>query len=144
MFYIMADSPYTDEEREDLMPRYIEDLGDDAEFLVHLGDLEYAKEDKCEEWAYESASSILLKLRVPTFVVPGDNDLNDCPDVEDAEMMWTKYFKRMNEAWEHDFVVTRWGRLDESFSFGSGPHFSARGMVQLPPAIASVDRRFVI
>ena len=116
-FYLMSDSPYTANERKNLMPAHIRRLGADAEFLVHLGDLQSARESNCEEWAYQSASNILRKSRVPTFVLPGDNDLNDCEDVQHAEEMWTKYFRRIDERWDHDFEVTRWGDLDKNFSF---------------------------
>jgi len=116
-FYVMADCPYDDNERENLMPAYIEGLSSDAAFLFHLGDLQYAAEDNCEEWAYESASSIIKKSPIPTFVVPGDNDMNDCPDHEHGEDMWKQYFHKIDEYWEHDFNLTRWGKFDESFSF---------------------------
>ncbi len=76
VFYVIADAPYSDEERENIMPRQIDSLGEDAEFLVHVGDLEYVQEDNCEEWAYEIASDILKRSKVPVFVLPGDNDMN--------------------------------------------------------------------
>jgi hypothetical protein len=114
----MADCPYSANERDITMPAYIEQLSADvAQFLVHLGDLQSVQESNCEEWAYQNASNILRKSRVPTFVLPGDNDMNDCDDVQHGEEMWTKYFRRFDERWDHDFVVTRWGDLDESFSF---------------------------
>jgi predicted phosphodiesterase len=72
----MADAPYSDEERDTIMPDVIDSLPSDAEMLFHLGDFEYKKKDQCGEWAYEVASSILKRSRVPVFVVPGDNDLN--------------------------------------------------------------------
>jgi hypothetical protein len=75
-FYVMADAPYSDYERDEVMPDVIETLPSDAELLFHLGDLEYKKEDNCEEWAYQTASRALRKSPVPTFVLPGDNDLN--------------------------------------------------------------------
>lgn len=75
-FYVMADAPYTDYERDEVMPDVIENLPDDAELLFHLGDLEYYKEDNCEEWAYAAASRALRRSRVPVFVLPGDNDIN--------------------------------------------------------------------
>ncbi|KAL3816623.1 hypothetical protein ACHAXA_004805, partial [Cyclostephanos tholiformis] len=116
-FYLIADCPYSANERENLMPAYIGQLSSDAEFLVHLGDLQNAQADNCEEWAYQSASSILHESRVPTFVLPGDNDINDCINVTHGKEMWAKYFKRIDERWNHDFDVIRWGELDESFSF---------------------------
>ncbi len=116
-FYLMADCPYSANERENLMPAHVAGIGMDAEFLVHLGDLQNAQEDNCEEWAYRSASRILHGSRVPTFVLPGDNDINDCANVTHGEAMWSKYFRRIDQRWHHDFDVTRWGELDESFSF---------------------------
>ena len=116
-FYVMADCPYSDKERQKLMPKHIEGLSTDAEFLFHLGDLQNATKDKCEEWAYEEATSIIKKSPLPTFVLPGDNDINDCDDHEHGEKMWTKYYHKIDERWEHSFNLTRWGALDESFSF---------------------------
>ncbi len=57
-------------------------------------------------WAYRSASNILHKPRVPAFVQPGDNNITDCNDVLNAEELWTKYFRRIDGRWDHDFEVT--------------------------------------
>ena len=116
-FYVMADAPYSDEERYHLMPRHIDQLGDDGEFLVHLGDLQYAAVDRCREGAYYEAREILKRSRMPTFVLPGDNDINDCNSMSHGEEMWMKYFHLFDERWDHSFDVTRWGDLEESFSF---------------------------
>mmetsp|Transcript_3038 Transcript_3038/g.6299 ORF Transcript_3038/g.6299 Transcript_3038/m.6299 type:complete len:812 (+) Transcript_3038:138-2573(+) len=116
-FYVMADAPYSDEERYHLMPRHIDQLGDDGEFLVHLGDLQYAVVDRCREGAYYEAKEILKKSRMPTFVLPGDNDINDCDSMSHGEEMWIKYFGLFDQRWDHSFDVTRWGDLGESFSF---------------------------
>ena len=58
------------------MPDQIDGIGSDAEFLVHLGDLQWAAVDKCREYVYEEASDILKRSKVPVFVLPGDNDMN--------------------------------------------------------------------
>ena len=116
-FYIMADAPYSDDERYNLMPNHIDQLEDDGEFLVHLGDLQYATVDQCREGAYYEAKEILKKSSMPTFVLPGDNDINDCNSMSHGEAMWMKYFNLFDERWEHSFDVTRWGDLEESFSF---------------------------
>ena len=96
-FYLMSDSPYTANERKNLMPVHIRRLGAGAEFLIQLGDLQPARESNCKEWAYQSALNILRKSQVPTFVLPGDNNLNDCKDVHHVKEMWTKYFRRIDE-----------------------------------------------
>jgi len=71
-FYLMADCPYSANERENLMPAHVAGIG---------------------------------------------VDINDCKDIGQGKAMWAKYFKRIDERWNHDFNVTRWGDLDESFSF---------------------------
>lgn len=116
VFYIMSDCPYNDNERQVLMPTHIASIPSDAEFLFHLGDLQYAMTDNCEEWAYESASSILKQSSVPTFVLPGDNDMNDCDNQAQGIDMWTKYFMKFDLYWGHSFTIQRWGSLEESFS----------------------------
>mmetsp|Transcript_6016 Transcript_6016/g.13372 ORF Transcript_6016/g.13372 Transcript_6016/m.13372 type:complete len:744 (-) Transcript_6016:184-2415(-) len=116
-FYIMADAPYSDYERNTVVPNVIDDLPSDAEFLVHLGDLQYAQEDQCREFAYIEASAALRRSKVPVFVLPGDNDMNDCDDHDEGVYFWKKYFYKIDEEWNHSFDLTRWGELDESFSF---------------------------
>ncbi|KAL7511299.1 hypothetical protein ACHAXN_008213 [Cyclotella atomus] len=54
---------------------------------------------------------------VPTFVLPGDNDLNDCDDHEQAEAYWSEYFGYIDKYWNHTIPLTRWGALDKSFAF---------------------------
>jgi len=116
-FYAMADAPYTDHERENIMPYQIKNLSSSADFLVHLGDLQDAA-DGCQESAYQAASAILKQSNIPVFVIPGDNDINDCADFEHGEEQWTKHFRHLDKKnWDHDFLVTRWGELEESFAF---------------------------
>mmetsp|Transcript_5855 Transcript_5855/g.13578 ORF Transcript_5855/g.13578 Transcript_5855/m.13578 type:complete len:634 (+) Transcript_5855:105-2006(+) len=116
-FYAIADCPYDDNERQNLMPAYIENLDGDADFMVHLGDLQYAKVDRCREYAYREAAGILGRSAITTFVLPGDNDINDCDDVSHGESMWLEHLHRFDERWDHPFDVRRWGTLDESFTF---------------------------
>ena len=100
------------------MPNHIDQLGDEGVFVVHLGDLMYAVDDRCREGAYSIAAQILRRGKMPTFVLPGDNDINDCPSVQHGEDMWMKYFHLFDETyWSHSFDLTRWGKLNESFGF---------------------------
>jgi len=65
-----------------------------------------------------------------------DNDINDCDDFEHGQEQWVKHFHLLDENWNHDFLVARWGKLEESFAFltnrvlffglnivGGSPHF---------------------
>eukprot|EP00970_Alexandrium_tamarense_P010515 scaffold2159_cov200-Alexandrium_tamarense.AAC.1 len=85
-FYIMADAPYTEAERNGIMQKVVDGVPPDSEFLIHLGDLQYVEDDKCEEWVYKIASDILKRSKVPVFVLPGDNDMNGkrCYDTFDV------------------------------------------------------------
>jgi hypothetical protein len=117
-FFVVADTPYSDKERSTLMPNHIAQLENDGDFVVHLGDLMYAVKDRCREGAYSIAAQILSTATMPAFVLPGDNDINDCPSVQHGEDMWMKYFHLFDKKhWNHSFDVTRWGKLNESFSF---------------------------
>jgi hypothetical protein len=100
------------------MPKHIAELDpDEGEFVVHLGDLQYAEVDACREGAYDEAKQIMKKSRVPAFILPGDNDINDCNSMEHGEEMWKKYLATFDKRWDHGFDITRWGDLDESFAF---------------------------
>jgi hypothetical protein len=70
-FYAMGDAPYTDHERENILPYQMQNLSDSAAFLVHLGDLQSRRVDECQEYAYQTASDILKQSRIPVFVIPG-------------------------------------------------------------------------
>ncbi len=116
--FFIADTPYSDKERYNLMPNHVDELRDEGDFVVHLGDLMYAVTDRCREEAYSIAAQILQRSKMPTFVLPGDNDINDCPSIQHGEDMWMKYFHLFDEKhWSHSFDLTRWGKLNESFGF---------------------------
>ena len=46
-----------------------------------------------------------------------DNDINDCPNFEHGEEQWSKHFHHLDENWDHNFLASRWGNLEESFAF---------------------------
>ena len=45
---------------------------------------------------------------MPTFVLPGDIDINDFYSMSHDEEMWMKYFHLFDQRWDHSFDVTRW------------------------------------
>lgn len=72
--------------------------GGDASFVIHLGDIK-AGGTPCDEEVYKDVSNILKGLDVPTFIIPGDNEWNDCTDVEQAWDYWVKYLYNLHENW---------------------------------------------
>jgi hypothetical protein len=71
IFYAIADVPYTSTDALAL-PLQVQSLPDNAEFLIHLGDIRSASKEKdCVLSDYRNISSILKLSRVPVFLVPG-------------------------------------------------------------------------
>jgi hypothetical protein len=70
-FYAIGDVPYTNLQKMELIQQ-IETLPDDAEFLLHLGDIRSGNiSNPCELADYQDVANILLSSTVPVFVVPG-------------------------------------------------------------------------
>jgi hypothetical protein len=71
VFYAIADVPYTNAEVLAL-PQQIMSLPDNAEFLIHLGDIRSAANGKeCLVSEYKDIADTLKLSRVPVFIVPG-------------------------------------------------------------------------
>eukprot|EP00587_Corethron_hystrix_P015966 CAMPEP_0113321870 /NCGR_PEP_ID=MMETSP0010_2-20120614/15207_1 /TAXON_ID=216773 ORGANISM="Corethron hystrix, Strain 308" /NCGR_SAMPLE_ID=MMETSP0010_2 /ASSEMBLY_ACC=CAM_ASM_000155 /LENGTH=87 /DNA_ID=CAMNT_0000180141 /DNA_START=659 /DNA_END=919 /DNA_ORIENTATION=+ /assembly_acc=CAM_ASM_000155 len=86
--------PYTHED-EEMLPVQLRNLRKaGGEFLVHVGDIidqKKKRKDKslvCPEERYEMVSNILRKAPIKTFILPGDNDWNDCPYPDEAMTYW--------------------------------------------------------
>jgi hypothetical protein len=70
-FYAIGDVPYTNLQKMELIQQ-IETLPDDAEFLLHLGDIRSGNPtNPCELADYQDVANVLLGSTVPVFVVPG-------------------------------------------------------------------------
>ena len=116
-FYVTSDVPYNNAE-ENVLSRDLSRLPDDAEFVVHLGDVGIAATTSCAESMYEDASYILKSSsRAPVFVLPGNQDWNECPNPDAAFDNWMQYFHRFEDNFSHRFAVTRQLGREENFSF---------------------------
>ena len=116
-FYVTSDVPLGEGD-EGRFKGYLSDLPDDADFVVHLGDLALAKNSNCEEQTYEHAASMMSKNSpAPVFVVPGNEDWNECPAPEAALDRWLDHFSRFEDNFKHPFEVSRQLGREENFSF---------------------------
>jgi len=88
----------------------------DSRFMVHLGDIKTGASE-CKEDVYLSVADQLRALTVPTFIIPGDNEWNDCPDPDQAWAWWTDTFMAFDEKWEFDATVERQAVRAENFAF---------------------------
>ena len=116
-FYAMGDVPYKPEEDKTL-PQQITFLPDDAEFVIHVGDIKGGA-PPCVEAVYQKVSGMLRKSTPPVFIIPGDNEWNDCSDPapDQAWIYWNQYFSRFDDHWNHAFPVFRQIEHEEHFSF---------------------------
>lgn len=120
IFYAMGDVPYAPAE-DVLLPKQIAGLPEDAEFVIHVGDIKGGK-PPCHEAVYVKVAGMLSKARPPVFIIPGDNEWNDCvdPDPAQAWQYWQKHFMRFDRRWKHDIPVFRQLEREENFSFVKG------------------------
>lgn len=127
-FAAMGDTPYSPEEY-DLLPKQIAEIPDEAQFIVHVGDIKTGK-TLCEESVYENVAAILAKSKKPLFIIPGDNEWNDCIDPDNAWKLWVKHFARFDQRWKHKIPVRRQAEHDENFAFvESGVQFIGLNIV---------------
>jgi hypothetical protein len=91
-FSVIADVPYAESELAVLAQHVTNhDRYSPADFLVHLGDI-VGSSGPCVEPAYQDVANALLGLAVPAFIIPGDNEWNDCDEPEEAWDFWETYF----------------------------------------------------
>ena len=114
-FYAMGDVPYAPAE-DVLLPQQISDLPGDAEFVIHLGDIKRGL-PLCNEAVYQKVAGMLSKSAAPVFIIPGDNEWNDCLLPDQAWKYWDKYFMRFDRRWPHNLEVSRHEIRNENFAF---------------------------
>lgn len=77
-----------------------------AQFVFHVGDIKSGS-TPCDEDNYALVADYLKKLMVPVFIVPGDNEWNDCEDPGQAWKYWEQYFMAFDQNWVVPFEVQR-------------------------------------
>lgn len=116
-FCAMGDVPY-DPAEDTLLPIQIAELPKETEFVVHVGDIKRGA-PPCDEEIYVKVSDMLSKAVPPLFIIPGDNEWNDCvaPDPAQAWTYWRTHFMRFDQRWPHRLPVFRQLQREENFSF---------------------------
>ena len=71
-------------------------LSSTAEFLVHLGNIQNASLTNCEAERYEEVADVFMESPVPVFVLPGEEDWNNCPDQDDGWYAWVDNFMKFD------------------------------------------------
>jgi len=118
-FYAIGDVPYTSQQAAQL-ERQMRNIPDDAEFVIHLGDMRRADNSNpvCKRQEYEKVADILTRSHVPVFVILGDNDWNDCRNRDVGLQYWREEFEGFEDIyWDHPFKIRRQPGRNENFSF---------------------------
>ena len=96
---------------------------EDGEFFVHLGDIFSAKDQDCNEKAYDTAADLLRKAHLPVLVIPGDEDWIDCRNVKPKRALnfWKNSFVDFEKNWKGKSnlpgLVQRSQNYPENFAF---------------------------
>jgi len=114
-FCAMGDVPYAPFENK-LLPKQIDQLPDDIAFAIHLGDIKPGAMP-CGELVYEKVATMLARAKAPMFIIPGDNEWNDCAQPATAWQHWVEHFDRFDEKWNKPFDVARDPKQSANFAF---------------------------
>lgn len=104
-FYVVADSPYNTADADRLLNQ-MTSIPQDAEFVVHLGDIRNAEgKPQCTLGEYQAVSDILRQSCAPVFITIGDNDWNDCPNAAEGLSFWkTEFLEFYNRYWNTGYL----------------------------------------
>eukprot|EP00980_Cylindrotheca_fusiformis_P014293 scaffold3791_cov137-Cylindrotheca_fusiformis.AAC.20 len=116
IFYVIGDIPYTTSEKESLI-QHVDTLPGDAEFLVHVGDIRTAHGTDCTFAEFDVVANILKASPVPVFIVPGDNEYNDCPNLAESWDDWKAVFGEFENNWNTSLNVSHDNDRTENFYF---------------------------
>jgi len=116
-FSAMGDTPYGIIDTRKLTHQ-LTNLNPNSAFAIHLGDIKSGLMPCSESW-YQQIANILRQSPKRLFIIPGDNEWNDCLNPEEAWIFWTRYFLHFDNQWPDTFPVLRDNRHLENFAFVS-------------------------
>jgi Calcineurin-like phosphoesterase len=116
-FSVMGDTPYSVTDARKLQHQ-LTTLNPKNEFVIHLGDIKTGITACSDSW-YQQVADILAQSPKRLFIIPGDNEWNDCFDPEEAWALWTKHFLYFDTQWSNSLPVVRDPRHPENFAFTS-------------------------
>jgi len=117
IFSVMGDVPRSDEEKTILIEQVRKhNQYSSAQFVFHVGDIK-SGDSPCDEDNYGLVAGYLKKFRVTVFIVPGDNEWNDCENPSQAWDYWNKYFLAFDQNWKVPFKVLRQQNYPVNTSF---------------------------
>jgi hypothetical protein len=117
IFYVHGDIPYNDSQKV-VLEQQMSTVPLEAEFLVFVGDMRLAGDDKpCLIEQFTSVATLFRMSSAPVFVIQGDNDMGDCPN-EDGKHLWADEFIGFeSKYWNHTFDIKRLEGYPDDFAF---------------------------
>lgn len=118
IFYATGDIPY-DSKQIVILQEQMSNVPSDAEFIIHVGDMRAAGDNvPCERYQFEEVSDIMRLSHAPVFMIIGDNDWTDCPNMEEGLALWEEYFVGFEgRYWNHTFDIQRHPDWPQNFAF---------------------------
>jgi hypothetical protein len=116
-FYVTSDVPYSKEEEA----KFTTDLSlipGDAEFLVHLGNIQDSV-NMCPASRYGDVASIFKKSPVPMMVIPGAEDWVNCPKPVISFDAWMDAFGKLEDNFS-GYKMMRYQARPENFAVMHG------------------------
>ncbi|KAL3762737.1 hypothetical protein ACHAW5_006548 [Stephanodiscus triporus] len=118
-FYVLSDEPYKFSNIAQLT-RDLQAVPDDADFVVHLGNVNSDAQTMCREYGFERAAAVLGESPVPVLIVPGDLDWAACGSEESSAKSlgwWKAYLGRLEDRWDHGLEVEHDDAVIGNFAF---------------------------
>jgi hypothetical protein len=100
-FTAMGCGPYTPEAEAALAKQLKwENENPNSDFIIHCGDIVTGKVKDWPEAQYQKIADLLkTNNKIPTFIVPGDNEWNDQEDPDRHWGYWEKHFLHFDKHW---------------------------------------------
>ncbi len=116
-FSVMGDVPRSDEEKiilQDQIRKH--NITSSSQFIFHVGDIKSGS-TACDEDNYILVADYLKQFNIPVFIIPGDNEWNDCEDTEQAWKYWNNNFNSFDQNWTSQKNVVRQNDYPVNISF---------------------------
>jgi hypothetical protein len=117
VFYAFGDIPYSAAEAVGL-EAMMDHVPLDADFVVHVGDIRLARDSApCLRSEYEAVRDLFLRSHAPVLLAMGDNEWNDCPNIDEGYKLWIQTFGTFEDEWPTSPSLQRWVKYPEAFHF---------------------------
>ena len=118
VFYAHGDIPY-EAAQTVILEAQMKAVPEDAEFVIFVGDLREAGDDKpCVAQEFADAAYYFRMSHAPVFVIQGDNDISDCPNMDEGRQLWMDEFVGFeSKYWNHTFDLKRQDGYPDNFAF---------------------------